>query len=154
MFQTTQEVNIMKKGRQKKVRSIQNIPEIAQFSPRGKPGRPDEAILKLDQFEAIKLAEYQGYDQAEGAAHMGISRASFGRILREARKILATALVEGRTIRIQPPNDTELNIRHVDVPHKIKTKAQIINQKAGQTMEKNLRNSILNYEPKQANETD
>ena len=85
---------------------------------------------------------------------MGISRASFGRILREARKILATALVEGRTIRIQPPNDTELNIRHVDVPHKIKINSKNTQQKEGQNTEETLRNSILNYEPKHSINSD
>ena len=50
----------MDKGRRKKVRYIQNMPSIVQFSPRGKPGRPDEIELKIDQFETLKLADFQG----------------------------------------------------------------------------------------------
>ena len=56
----------MKKGRRKKIRYIQKMPNIMQFSPRGKPGRPDEIELKIDEYEAFKLADFQGYDQKEG----------------------------------------------------------------------------------------
>ena len=89
------------KGRPKKVRYIQRMPKIVQFSPRGRPGRPDEAELTLDQFEALKLADYQGFSQAQGAMAMRLSRASFGRVLREARKLIADALVNGKIIRIR-----------------------------------------------------
>ena len=57
----------MSKGRHKKVRYIQKMPPIVQFSPRGKAGRPDEIELKVDEFEAIKLTDFQGYNQSEGA---------------------------------------------------------------------------------------
>ena len=89
------------KGRRKKVRYIQKMPKILQFSPRGKPGRPDEIELTFDQFEAIKLADFQGFSQSEGAESMRISRPSFGRILRQGRKVVADALVNGKIIRIR-----------------------------------------------------
>ncbi|GEM_PF-1777634 len=91
-------------GRHKKVRYIQKMPRIVQFSPRGKAGRPDEIELKVDEFEAIKLNDFQGYNQSEGAQAMGISRPTFGRILREARKTIANALVNGKIIRIRIGN--------------------------------------------------
>ena len=91
---------MVKTGRPKKVRYIQKMPKIAQFSPRGRPGRPEEVELTVDQFEAIRLADYQGSDQVQGAQAMGISRPSFGRILREGRKIVADALVNGKIIKI------------------------------------------------------
>ena len=89
-----------KRGRPKKVRYIQRMPKISQFSPRGKPGRPDEINLTIDQFEALKLADFQGFDQSQGAIVMKISRASFGRILRQARRNLADAIVNGKAIKI------------------------------------------------------
>lgn len=128
----------MKKGRRKKVRYIQQMPQIAQFSPRGKPGRPDEIELKVDEFEAIKLADYQGYDQSEGALAMGISRASFGRILRSARKILATALAEGKIIRIRI-GDVQVGVRNKAYPNKGQ-----LNQ-GGQEAEQFLREKILKF---------
>ena len=89
------------KGRPKKVRYIQKMPKVVQFSPRGRPGRPDEVELTLDQYEAIKLADYQGFDQAQGATVMRLSRASFGRILRVARAKISDALVNGKIIKFR-----------------------------------------------------
>ncbi|MCD4781905.1 MAG: DUF134 domain-containing protein [Candidatus Omnitrophica bacterium] len=107
----------MQKGRKKKVRYIQKMPEVNQFSPRGRPGRPDEVILRLDHFEAIKLADYQGYSQAEGAKMMKLSRPSFGRILREARKLVADSIVNGKSIRINL-SSVQVGVLRRDIPKK------------------------------------
>ena len=109
----------MDKGRRKKIRYIQKMPKILQFSPRGKPGRPDEIELKIDEYEAIKLADFQGYNQDEGAQAMGISRPSFGRILRSARKIIADAVVNGKIIHIRVSN-VQVGVRQKNFPVKIK----------------------------------
>jgi predicted DNA-binding protein (UPF0251 family) len=101
------------KGRPKKVRYIQKMPQIVQFSPRGKPGRPDEVELTLDQFEAIKLADFQGFDQQEGALAMKFSRPSFGRVLREARAKIADALVNGKIIKFHMGN-VQIGVRKTD----------------------------------------
>src|SRR3989338_3573495 len=107
----------MHKGRRKKIRYIQMMPKISQFSPRGKPGRTDEIELKIDEYEALKLADFQGYDQSEGAKAMGISRPSFGRILRSARTIVADALVNGKIIKIRVGN-VQVGVRHRNYPGK------------------------------------
>ncbi len=106
-----------KKGRHKKVRYIQEMPKISQFSPRGKPGRPDEVELKIDEMEAIRLADYQGYNQTEGALAMGISRPSFGRILRAGRKIVADALINGKIIKIRI-GDVQVGVKKQKLPEK------------------------------------
>ena len=103
----------MQKGRPKKVRYIQRMPRVNQFSPRGKAGRPDEIELSLDQFEAIKLADYQGFSQEQGALAMRVSRSSFGRILRKARKIVSEALVDGKIIKIRM-GDAQVGVRKSD----------------------------------------
>jgi predicted DNA-binding protein (UPF0251 family) len=86
------------------------MPKIVLFSPRGRPGRPEDVELKVDEYEAIKLADYQGYSQSEGALAMGISRPSFGRILRSGRKIIADALVNGKIIHIRI-GDVQVGVR-------------------------------------------
>ncbi|MFA6378329.1 MAG: DUF134 domain-containing protein [Candidatus Omnitrophota bacterium] len=101
---------MQKRGRPKKVRYIQKMPKVILFSPRGKPGRPDEILLSIDQYEALKLADFQGFDQTQGAIVMKVSRPSFGRILRSARKNVADALVNGKIIKIGI-GDTQIGVR-------------------------------------------
>lgn len=88
-------------GRPKKVRYVQKMPKAVHFSPRGNPGRPDEVVLDIDEYEALKLADYQGFDQAQGAEIMRISRPSFGRMLRQARKKVADSLVNAKSLKIR-----------------------------------------------------
>lgn len=88
------------KGRPIKKRVILGNPRILQFSPRGKPGRPDEIDLTIEQYEAIRLADYKGLDQSQAAKSMGISRATFGRIIHRARHRLAQGFIDGKIIRI------------------------------------------------------
>lgn len=113
------------------------MPTISQFSPRGKAGRPDEVELSIDQFEAVKLADFQGYNQSESAQIIGISRPSFGRVLRSARKIIADALVNGKIIRIRIGN-VQVGVRHKT----IETKSTM---KKLQNSEELIRNNILKY---------
>lgn len=102
------------KGRPKKVRYIQSMPKILQFSPRGKPGRPEEIELSIDQLEALKLADFQGFSQSEGAMAMQLSRPSFGRLLREARRLIADALVNGKIIKIRQ-GGVQIGVRKVEL---------------------------------------
>ena len=90
-----------KRGRPKKYRIIKVDPKISQFSPRGKPGRPDEVDLGLDEFEAIRLADFNGQKQVEAAKSMHISQQTFSRILKKAHKAIADGIVHGKIIRIQ-----------------------------------------------------
>ncbi len=128
------------RGRHKKIRYVQKMPKTTQFSPRGYPGRPDEVELKVDQFEAIKLADHQGYDQSEGARAMGISRPTFGRILREGRQIIADALANGKIIRIRTGN-VQVGIRHKNLPRKKK----LSNATPAAHNEEAIRQKILKY---------
>ena len=89
------------RGRPRKYRIVKIDPKISQFSPRGRPGRPDEVELKIDEFEALRLADYQGLAQKAAAKSMRISQQTFSRILRRAHKLIAQGLTTGSTIRIQ-----------------------------------------------------
>jgi predicted DNA-binding protein (UPF0251 family) len=73
------------------------------FIPQGQSQWP-EVFVQLEELEAIRLKDKVGLDQAECAASMGISRATFQRILGAARFKIATALVEGRSIIIRGGN--------------------------------------------------
>ncbi len=89
------------RGRPKKYRIVRINPRISQFSPRGRPGRPDEVELKMDEYETIRLADFMGLSQKEAAKSMHISQPTFSRTLKKARKILAIGLINGAIIKIQ-----------------------------------------------------
>lgn len=100
-------------GRPRKVRYIQKMPRVSQFSPRGKPGRPDVALISLDEFEALKLADYQGFSQTDGAAAMNVSRSSFGRMIRRSHRKIADAIINGKIIKIVL-GDAQVGVRKTE----------------------------------------
>jgi predicted DNA-binding protein (UPF0251 family) len=55
----------------------------------------------LDEVEAIRLADYEGCYHAEAAREMKVSRATFGRIVNEARRKVAEALIRGKALKIE-----------------------------------------------------
>ncbi len=90
-----------RRGRPKKYRIVRLDPRISQFSPRGRPGRPDEIDLAMDEFEALRLADFKGFSQKEAAKSMHISQQTFSRILKRAHKSIADGIVQGKIIKIQ-----------------------------------------------------
>ncbi len=89
------------KGRPKKYRVVNIEPRIRQFSPRGRPGRPDEGELNIDELEAIRLADLLGQSQKKAAKSMRISQQTFSRILKKGHKKIADCLVNGKIIKLQ-----------------------------------------------------
>lgn len=57
--------------------------------------------MALDEFEAIRLADLNGLKQEDAAREMEVSRPTFGRILESAHRKVASALTEGRALRIE-----------------------------------------------------
>jgi uncharacterized protein len=87
-------------------RHIRCQPEARYFKPRGIPLNVLETIpLAIDEFEALRWADLLGLYQEEAAVKMGVSRATFGRIIESARRKVATALVNGHALQIlENPN--------------------------------------------------
>lgn len=78
-------------------------PWVRRFGPWGL-NPLTEVVLTLDEFEAIRLKDYEGLNQIEAAKKMGISQPTFQRIYGSARKKIADALVNGKVIRIEGGN--------------------------------------------------
>ena len=72
------------------------------FKPRGVPARElEEVVLPIEGLEALRLSDLEKLDQETAAGRMNVSRQTFGRVLAEAREMIAEALVMGKMIRIQ-----------------------------------------------------
>ena len=61
----------------------------------------EEVLLSLDEFEAIRLADNEGLYHEEAAVRMNVSRATFGRILDNARGKVADAIINGKALKIE-----------------------------------------------------
>ncbi len=91
--------------RPKFCRKINCMPGNNYFKPRGIPlSALDEIVLHLDEFEAVRLADYECLYQEKAAEIMNISRQTFGRIIDSAHKKIAEALIFGKAIKIEGGN--------------------------------------------------
>jgi predicted DNA-binding protein (UPF0251 family) len=88
--------------RPRKLRCVQGRPIVGAFVPERMPpwGR-EEVFLPTEGLEAIRLCDLQGMDHESAARMMNVSRQTFGRILAEARAVIADALVTGKVLRIE-----------------------------------------------------
>ncbi len=85
--------------RKKRNRRIQMPPVIKGMSVFGVRGRKsNEVILNIEEYETIRLLDYQNLTQEEAATLMDVSRPTLTRIYEEARNKVATAFVEGRDL--------------------------------------------------------
>jgi len=82
-------------------RKISCTPDVNYFKPQGASASDEDIILSLDEFEAIKLADYEGQYQESAALHMNISRQTFGRIIDSAHKKIADVLINGKALKIE-----------------------------------------------------
>ena len=62
--------------------------------------------LTLDEIEAIRLADLENLYHADAAKQMQVSRQTFGRIVSDARKKIAAALINGEAIKIVNKNNS------------------------------------------------
>ncbi len=76
--------------------------------------------LTLDELEAVRLADYEGLYQEAAARSMGISRQTFGRIIQQAHRKIAEAILMGKMIKIAGgtvlPVEEEKNMITLAVP--------------------------------------
>ena len=91
--------------RQRRLRRVAGVPATAYFKPQGRPLRGvEEVVLTVEGLEALRLADLTGLSTEVAAAHMAVSRHTFGRVLTEARQTVARALVGGLALRIEGGN--------------------------------------------------
>ena len=90
----------------RKNRNVLYPPWMHYFKPHGHmPFNPSSlVILKIDEYETIRLADHENLKQEEAAKRMNISRPTFTRLINSARKKIADAMVNGKMIRIEGGN--------------------------------------------------
>ena len=61
----------------------------------------ETVILNIDEFETVRLADYEELYFEDAAEKMDVSRQTFGNILKSAHKKIAEALINGKTLKIE-----------------------------------------------------
>lgn len=92
------------KGRPKNIRKISFMPTVSGFRPYGGQHAAAESegvFLHYEEYESIRLNDYEKHTHCESAAIMGVSRPTFTRIYKGAREKIAKAFIEGRNIIIE-----------------------------------------------------
>jgi len=85
-----------------KCRRVAFLPNVTYFKPAGIPLRAlEEVRLSVEEAEAIRLKDLEGFEQEQAAERMNISRPTFQRVLASARQKIGDALLNGKAIRIE-----------------------------------------------------
>ena len=86
--------------RLKKPRYVSAYPTIDAFIPQG-VNATGELLMSIEELEALRLSYFEQLDQETAANMMAVSRHTYGRILANARSIVAEALVTAKALRIE-----------------------------------------------------
>lgn len=86
-------------SRPEKCRRICSKPAVCTFAPTEGEAK-ETVILGYDEYEVLRLIDYENMSQFACAEKMGISRPTATRIYRNARRKLAAFLMGGRTLKI------------------------------------------------------
>jgi len=87
--------------RPKKTRWVKCSSSERLFKPQGFTGNKQTVILTLDEFEAVRLLDYEGLSQIEAAKQMRVHRSTVSRIITLARNKIARVLVDINTLKIE-----------------------------------------------------
>jgi len=87
-------------ARPRKGKIVCELPKFERFGPKGQ-GSLTHIVMTVEEYESIRLMNYEGLTQEESAKMMAIGRSTFQRIYDDARKKIAQSLVDGITIVIE-----------------------------------------------------
>jgi predicted DNA-binding protein (UPF0251 family) len=81
---------------------VQIPPRIKGFIPIGYYSRTSEPVqLNIEEYESIRLLDYEGLSQVEASEIMEVSRPTLTRIYERARRKIAEALTEAHQLIIE-----------------------------------------------------
>lgn len=87
--------------RPKKCRKVCCLPSVRAFTPVNVNPKQAVVVLTVDEYEAIRLIDKEGFSQEECGEYMHIARTTVQQIYTSARRKLADMLVDGATLRIE-----------------------------------------------------
>ena len=83
-----------------KGRKVCAAPRCTRFSPSHGQNEDDVVEMTVDEYEAIRLIDWEGFTQEQCAEQMEVARTTVQAIYQSARKKLATCIVNSRALII------------------------------------------------------
>ena len=90
--------------RPNKPKRVRSLPICERFMPEKGSCTGHEILMAVEEYETLRLIDYQGLTQEECARKMGVGRATVQAMYTEARKKTARFLAEAATLRIHGGN--------------------------------------------------
>lgn len=91
--------------RPKRMRRVKCEPGVSYFKPAGIRMRDlKEVVVSVDEYEAVRLKDYEELSQEDAAKEMNVSQPTFHRTLQSARKKISDAVINGKALRIDGGN--------------------------------------------------
>ena len=90
--------------RPNKPKRVRSLPLCDKFLPEKGKRVGHEIVMAVEEYETLRLIDYQGLTQEECAFRMGVGRATVQAMYTEARKKTARFLVEAAALTIQGGN--------------------------------------------------
>lgn len=90
--------------RKKRDRRLLAPPAIKGLSVFGPKNRSEQIFLYFEEYESIKLLDYENMTQEEAAVCMDVSRPTLTRIYESARNKVAQSMAEGKDLIIRGGN--------------------------------------------------
>lgn len=82
-----------------KERNCRRLDGRRNFKPSGIPARElEKTVLNLDEFEALRLCDYDSLSQIEAGEAMGVSRGTIQRLLISGRKKIVDVLLNSKEL--------------------------------------------------------
>ena len=82
-------------------RSVHGLPPCRLYGPLDNRNPRDVIIMRIEEYETIRLIDELDHSQAECAEEMGIGRTTAQRIYNSARKKIANCLVHGKILQFE-----------------------------------------------------
>ncbi len=105
-----------------KCRKICSFPDFYSFVPEeADAGNIETVMMSLDEYETLRLLDYEGLNQEECALRMGVARTTVTAMYESARKKLVSSVVEGKRLRIAGGN-IEIDRERIGLSVNLKSK--------------------------------
>ncbi|MFA5327934.1 MAG: DUF134 domain-containing protein [Prolixibacteraceae bacterium] len=85
-------------ARPKRIRKMTNPPHFKGFRSIGQPEENNPVVLNYEEYEAIRLSDFELYSHLEASQIMEVSRPTYSRIYESARRKIGEAFVLGKAI--------------------------------------------------------